>query len=133
MAALVLLAAAAAPQNASARDPFSGQWGGDCSPEAQCWLEVTGKKDREYDVVFVAADRMDAAKILCRVAATMKRQRVLYSPSESYDDALGGEVNGSPTYVATNSDGSLILGGGLKAGPACGKHVLQQVYYPIGD
>lgn len=117
-----------------AGDPFTGQWGGDCTPKAQCWLEISNKKKgKNYDVVFVAADRLNAAKVLCRVPFKMQRGQVLYSVHENYNDALGGEIKGSPSYVAANSDGSLILGGGMKAGLACDRYAMQQVFYPMGD
>lgn len=122
-----LSAAQAAP-----RDPFVGEWGGNCENGAQCWLEID-KKGKLYSVAFVAADRMDASKILCRVDSTMERGYINYGPHEMYDDGLNGLVLGSVTYIAAGSDGSIGLGGGLTAGLARGKFIMQQAYYPIAD
>lgn len=122
----------AAPSVAASRDPFVGEWSGDCGPKVQCWLDVA-KKSKNYPVRFIVADRMDAKKVRCEVAGHMTRGPVRYAPQESYDDGLTGNLSGSITYVAVLEGGSsVIVGGGLTAGLACGKYIMQQVYYPIG-
>lgn len=129
-AAILLTASAALAQD---RDPFVGEYGGDCGPDVQCWVEVE-KAGKDYKVSFIAADRMDASKVLCRVDSMMDRGQVLYSPQESWDDALGGTFQGSNTYAALGVDGgSLILGGGLTAGRACDVFFWKQEYYLFGD
>lgn len=129
-AAILLSASAAYSQN---RDPFVGEYSGDCGPDVQCWVEVS-KPGKDYLVTFVAADPMDASKVRCRVDSHMDRGQVLYSPEESWDDALGGTFQGSNIYAALGADGgSLILGGGLTAGRACDKYFWKQEYYAFGD
>lgn len=130
-AAAILLTATAA--NVQARDRFEGDYSGDCGVGVQCWVEVEHLKGKDYIVVFIVADRVDATKIRCKVTSLMDRGEVLYSPEESWDDALGGTFQDSNTYAAIGHGGSLILGGGLTAGQACGKYYWKQEYYAFGD
>ncbi|GAB4359543.1 MAG: hypothetical protein Kow0026_21160 [Oricola sp.] len=127
LACAILLAGPAA-----ARDRFVGEWSGDCGGAVQCWVSVAGDAGA-YKVDFIVADRMNAQDVKCRVSGRFSRGPVRYGPHETFDDALMGTLNGSHFYVAPLTGGSIIVGGGLTAGLACGEHVMQQVYYPIGD
>ncbi len=98
----------------------------------QCWLEIA-RDGVEYEVVYVAADRLDASNVLCRVASRMSRGPIRYSPHETYEDGLNGLFQDSNAYLAPLSDGSVIMGGGLTAGLACDRYLWPQVYFPIGD
>lgn len=129
---LVAAMLAATGASAAPRDQFVGEWGGDCGSAVQCWLAIA-KAGKAYRVDFVVADRMDINKVRCKVAASMTRGAVRYGPRESYPVGLSGQLSGSNAYVAPVSGGSLILGGGLTAGQACGRYTMQQIYYPIGD
>lgn len=129
-AAAILLSASAS--NAQERDPFIGDYGGDCGPDVQCWVEIE-KAGKDYKVSFFAADRMDASKVLCKVDSLMDRGQVLYSPQETWDDALGGTFQGSNTYAAIGNSGGLVLGGGLTAGRACDVYFWKQEYFAFGD
>jgi len=59
--------------NSQERDPFIGDYGGDCGPDVQCWVEVE-KAGKDYRASFIAADRMDASKVLCRLDSHMDRE-----------------------------------------------------------
>lgn len=80
--------AVSSASNSQERDPFIGDYGGDCGPDVQCWVEVE-KAGKDYKASFIAADRMDASKVLCRLDSHMDRGQVLYSPEETFEDALG--------------------------------------------
>lgn len=132
VAAGAVLLAAVGANAGHARDPYVGEWAasGPCAKGVQCWLEIE-RAGASYQVVYVAAAHMDASKVLCRVSTTMKRQPVLYGPHESYDDGLIGLFQGSNTYVAPASGGSLVVGGGLTAGLACDRFDWLQAYHPL--
>jgi hypothetical protein len=71
---LLATAALAIPYPASAapkRDPFAGQYSITCDRKGvQCWYETSliSKAKRQYKVVFIVADRMNAAAVLCTVS-----------------------------------------------------------------
>ncbi len=117
-----------------AYDPFEGEWGSteSCAEGTQCWLDIA-RDGAEYEVVYLAADRLDASKVLCRVASRMSRGPIRYSPHETYDDGLSGLFQGSNAYLAPVADGSVIMGGGLTAGLACDQYHWPQIYFPLGD
>lgn len=120
---------------AHANDPYVGEWSGDCEESIQCWITIEKQTDgKQYAVTYVAADRLDAGKVLCKVSSTMERREVRYSPSENFDDALSGDFQGSFTYVAPADGGSsLLFDGGLSAGQACQKYYWKGVYVAFGD
>jgi hypothetical protein len=135
--ALMITAASAAVSLASitgalaGRDAHVGEWAGQCGEGVQCWIEIAmAGEDYSYD--FVVADRMDAGAIRCRVSGSMTRGPMYYSPAETFEDALGGEFQGSVFYAALVDGPMLRLGGGLTAGPACGSYHWDGHYLPIG-
>lgn len=117
----------------SAADKYAGEYSGNCGDDVQCSLEITKKKGKNYDVDFVVAHKLDDKKILCKVSGKFKRGPIRYGQHETYDDGLNGQMNGSETYISPEADGDVMLGGAMTAGLACGKWIMQQFYYEIGD
>lgn len=132
---IVLITALALTSFASAahaRDPFIGEYSGDCGKKAQCWIGIN-KKGKNYTVDFIVTDRFNDQDVFCKVSGKFERGNINYGMHERYNDGLSGEMNGSITYIAPVSDSSLILGGGLTAGLACDKYIMQQIYEIYGN
>ncbi|RWP37244.1 hypothetical protein [Mesorhizobium sp.] len=71
-AVLFSMSAGLATIHAAGRDPYVGEYSMEC-PQAQCWLEIEKGKGKTYNVRVIAADRVDASKVLCRADIPMER------------------------------------------------------------
>lgn len=134
LAVVAAIGILAVSSSAQARDPYVGEWSADCTAlGAPCWLDIR-KEGKTYQVAFIAAERMDGNRILCRVDARMKRGGIRYDAHNTFADGLSGDLQGSPAFIAPDSNGGAVgLGGGLGAGLACNRFVMQNHYYFIGD
>jgi hypothetical protein len=114
-----------------AADPFVGEWGGDCGPKAQCWVEITKTKGKNYHFRFVAADRMDAEKVLCKADIPMERGRLDFTAREQYEDALSGSYKSDPLVWVLPFGGTSIQFS--INDEKCGKFDMMQEYHAYGD
>lgn len=115
---------------AAASDPYVGEYVGDC-PNAQCFIEITKKKGKNYNLRFTAADSMDAQKILCKADIPMKRGKLIFTALEQYDDALSGEYKADPlVWLLSLIDGTIQLR--IENAP-CGRIDMSGEYGPYGD
>ncbi|MFD1792455.1 hypothetical protein ACFSE0_12580 [Ochrobactrum teleogrylli] len=113
-------------------DPYVGGYIKNC-PGAQCLIEITTKNHKKYNLRFVAADPMNAKKILCEANIPMKRDAISFTALEQYDDALLGSYK-SDTLVwllpASEFDGSITFR--IEDAP-CGKFDMSGEYGAFGD
>lgn len=124
------LATSAFPVTA-ANDPYVGEYVGDC-PNAQCFIEITKKKGKNYNLRFTAADSMDAQKIPCKADILMKRGKLIFTALEQYDDALSGEYKADPlVWLLSLIDGTIQLR--IENAPCGGKYDMSGEYGPYGD
>ncbi len=95
---------------ALAEDPYEGEWAGTkCGKNIQCLLEIekTGKKS--YDFRLVAADRLDAEKIVCEAKIPMKRGPLNFTALEQYADALSDSYKSDGlVFLIPGVDGSYL-------------------------
>jgi hypothetical protein len=122
-----LLAAALilATTPALARDPFVGDWGGECRPDVQCWIEIRKAKGDGYDVRYVAASRMDAGKVLCEAKGSVKTV-------QGTSTTLAGRFARGQRIEILSGRGDIIVGATDNA--PCGRPLaVNGVYHPIGD
>ncbi|TIN31464.1 MAG: hypothetical protein E5Y31_02320 [Mesorhizobium sp.] len=121
----------ATPSWAAGRDPWVGEYGINC-PKAQCRIEITHTRGKNYHLRFVAADRMNAAKVLCKADIPMVRGRLEFTPSEQYDDGLSGSYKSDPLVwaIRTVVDGSIQF---FVNNTKCGRFNMMGEYAPIGD
>lgn len=119
---LGLLLAAMMP--AQARDAFLGEWGGDCRPDLQCWINIEpGKDTKSYRIEYVAADRLDANKIFCKATGTASVNQRGY---------LEGTFAGTQTIHILRGKGDLLVA--KTDNTPCGKALaVNGQYNPIGD
>lgn len=54
------------------RDPFIATWGGQCSDQVQCWIDIE-PAGKDYKVQFRAANKLDANKFVCKIETVMQR------------------------------------------------------------
>jgi hypothetical protein len=85
-----------ADEIAPVRDNVVASWGGHCSDEVQCGIEIEPAGKDRYSVVFTASDRLDHKKVICLVKGIM--------------------VRGGPDFITGR------FGGSLNAGFFVGKH-----------
>jgi hypothetical protein len=116
---------------AAANDPYVGEYVGDC-PNAQCFIEITKKKGKNYHLRFTASDSMDSTIILCRADIPMKRGKLVFTALEQYDDALSGEYKADPlVWLLSLIDGTIQLR--IENAPCGGKYDMSGEYGPYGD
>jgi hypothetical protein len=129
--AVVFSVSASLTAHAADRDPYEGEWAGDCGTKFQCWIEIEHKSGKNYNLRFVAADRMDASKVLCKQDIAMERGRLEFTVHENYDDALSGELPNDPlVWVLPFLPDSIALNAKTKCG---GKYGMQREYFAFGD
>ena len=116
----------------AAGDPYIGEYLGNCE-RAQCFIEITKikKKGMNYNLRFMAADPMDAQKVLCKADIPMKRGRLEFTINENYEDALSGEYGADPlVWLLSFSDGSIQF---FAEDVRCGQFDMSGEYGPFGD
>ncbi|MFS2325027.1 hypothetical protein U2P60_06360 [Brucella sp. H1_1004] len=114
----------------STSDPYIGEYVGTCE-RAQCFIEITKKKGKNYHLRFTASESMDSTKILCRADIPMKRGRLDFTAREQYEDALSGEYKADPlVWLLSFSDGSIQFY--IENAP-CGRFDMSGEYGPYGD
>lgn len=120
---MALLAAGSA--QAESRDPFVGEWAGNCRPDLQCWFEIDLENGGNYSVKYVAADRLNAQKVHCSVSTALRRNS---------DGWLVGKFGKHEPHIEILSgDGGSIVVGGTGNEP-CGKPLaVNGVYDAVGD
>lgn len=129
MAAISLSTTASSAPTTS--DPYVGEYVGDC-PNAQCFIEISKKKGKNYNLRFTAADPMDARKIFCKADIPMKRGKLIFTALEQYDDALSGEYKADPlVWLLSFVDGTVQLR--IENSPCGGKYDMSGEYGPYGD
>lgn len=127
-AAVVLSTSAFSASAAS--DPYIGEYVGDCK-KAQCFIEITKKKGKNYHLRFTAADPMDARKILCKAEIPMKRDSLNFTALEQYSDALVGEYKDDPlVWLLAFNNGSIHFY--IENAP-CGRFDMSGEYGAYGD
>jgi len=74
-----------------ARDRWIGEWAGNCGQDVQCSIAIAPTR-AGYAISWVVADRMDAAKVLCRVDATALKnaQRLTFGDAPGYTIGMVG-------------------------------------------
>jgi len=127
--ASLLIATVSATTSIAAGDPWVGEYNGNC-PDAQCFVEITKKKGKNYNVVYTARDRMNYNKILCKAVIPMKRGRVQVTDTNHEDDGLtGGKYK--------SAERSYIIGGSGEfyffIPEKCGKYEIDGNYGAFGD
>jgi len=122
---LALGAIMALTASASARDRFDADWGGDCGPALQCWLEIRpAGKAGTYRIRYVAADRMDASDVRCETRGNVRRA----NGSRLVGTISGGKLIGIRSVGA----GRISVSG--SGGSPCGLPLrVNGIYTPIGD
>lgn len=107
-----------------ARDAFRGEWGGDCRPDLQCWISIEpGKDGRSYHVEYVAADRMDANKVLCKATGLVRKSQHGYLEGTFARNQAIHILGGKGDLYVAKTDNS-----------PCGKALaVNGQYVPIGD
>jgi hypothetical protein len=95
-AALSMATAATADEIEPVRDNVVASWGGHCSDQVQCWIDIEPAGKDRYSVVFTASDRLDHKKVICSVKGIM--------------------VRGGPDFISGR------FGSSLNAGFFVGKH-----------
>jgi len=114
----------------AAGDPYVGEYVRNCE-RAQCFIEITKKKGKNYNLHFMAADTMDAQKVLCKADIPMKRGRLDFTAREQYDDALSGKYKSDPlVWLLSFSDGSIQF---FAEDVRCGRFDMSGEYGPFGD
>lgn len=119
---------------AHARDPFVGDYGGDCEDKnGQCWIEIDKKGDK-YEVTFVAADRFNSLDIICKITGEFERGPIRYDSYHNYDDGISGSLQKGYFFIVTRDNGYIDVGGGLGDGFACqnDKYLIQGMYEIMG-
>ena len=119
-AAAVVVAMAASP--AYAQDPFVGEFGSNCRPEHQCFIDIS-KVGNKYKINWVTANRMDASKIVCSVQRTVAKK----------EGALHGKWEGSRKILIETLSGGSIAITGTDNGASGRTLPVNGVYTPIGD
>ncbi|MFC4171627.1 hypothetical protein ACFOYU_06100 [Microvirga sp. GCM10011540] len=123
-----LLAAAAlifAATPATARDPLVGDWGGSCRPDLQCWIEIRNAKGGGYRVRYVAANSMDASKVVCDAKGSVKAV-----PGTS--TILAGRFARGQRIEILSGRGEIVVG--ATDNEPCGRPLaVNGVYQAIGD
>lgn len=106
-AVLFSMSAGLATIHAAGRDPYVGEYSMEC-PQAQCWLEMEKGKGKTYNVRFIAADRVDASKVLCRADIPMERGPLSFTATEQYEDGLSGSYRDDPlVWILSFGNGSV--------------------------
>lgn len=132
---LIALSAAVALSTAvfsakAAGDPYVGEYVGDCE-KAQCFIEITKKKGKNYHLRFTAADPMDARKVLCKAEIPMKRDSLNFTAREQYSDALMGEYKNDPlVWLLAFDNGTIHFY--IENAP-CGRFDMSGEYGAYGD
>lgn len=130
-AVLFSMSAGLATIHAADRDPYEGEWAGDCGTKFQCWIEIERKSGKAYNLRFVAADRMDASKVLCKQDISMEHGRLEFTATMNYDDTLSGYLPGDTfAWVLPFLPDSVALNTEAKCG---GKYDMQREYFAFGD
>ena len=115
----------------AASDPYIGEYVGNCE-KAQCFVEITKKKGRNYHLRFTAADPMDAQKILCRADIPMKRDSLNFTAREQYSDALMGEYKNDPlVWLLAFDNGTIHFY--IEDAPCGGRYDMSGEYGAYGD
>lgn len=115
----------------AASDPYVGEYVGTCE-RAQCFIEITKKRSKNYHLSFTAADPMDAQKILCKADIPMKRGKLVFTALEQYEDALSGEYEGDPlVWLLAQIGGSIHFY--IEDAPCGGRYDMSGEYGPYGD
>ncbi|MCF6118963.1 hypothetical protein L2449_19080 [Mesorhizobium muleiense] len=129
-AVLFSMSAGLATIHAAGRDPYVGEYSMEC-PQAQCWLEIEKGKGKTYNVRFIAADRVDASKVLCRADIPMERGPLSFTATEQYEDGLSGSYGDDPlVWILSFGNGSV---GFYINDDRCGKFDMLGEYTAIGD
>jgi hypothetical protein len=112
-------------------DPFSFWWAGDCGDEFQCWIDIEHEGGKNYNLRFVAAERLDGSKVLCQQDIPMERGGLEFTINEIYDDTLSGHLPDDPlVWILPFLPDSLFLNARSKCG---GVYVMEREYFIIGD
>jgi len=129
LSAVVALSASVFSASA-ASDPYVGEYVGNCE-KAQCFIEITNKKGKNYHLRFTAADPMDARKVLCKAEIPMKRDSLNFTALELYSDALVGEYKNDPlVWLLASNNGSIHFY--IENAP-CGRFDMSGEYGAYGD
>lgn len=114
----------------AASDPYVGEYVGNCE-QAQCFIEITKKKGKNYHLRFTAADPMDVRKVLCKAEIPMKRDSLNFTALEQYSDALVGEYKDDPlVWLLAFNNGSIHFY--IENAP-CGRFDMSGEYGAYGD
>lgn len=114
----------------AAGDPYVGEYVGNYE-KAQCFIEITKKKGENYHLRFIAADPMNARKILCKAEIPMKRDSLNFTAREQYADALVGEYKDDPlVWLLAFNNGSIHFY--IENAP-CGRFDMSGEYGAYGD
>ena len=114
----------------AANDPYVGEYVGNC-PGAQCFIEITKKKGKNYHLRFTAADRMNAKKILCRADIPMGRGKLDFTARIQYPDALFGEYKADPlVWLLAFDNGTIDF---YVENAPCGRFEMSGEYIEFGD
>ncbi len=54
------------------RDPFIGDWAGQCADQVQCWVSVE-RHARSYRVRLTVAQWNDSKRVICRVDGKLRK------------------------------------------------------------
>ncbi|QVQ36032.1 hypothetical protein KHQ08_12675 [Pseudochrobactrum algeriensis] len=114
----------------AASDPYIGEYVGNCE-KAQCFIEITKKKGKNYHLRFTATDPMDTRKTLCKAEIPMKRDSLTFTAREQYADALVGEYKDDPlVWLLAFNNGSIHFY--IENAP-CGRFDMSGEYGAYGD
>ena len=114
----------------AASDPYIGEYVGNCE-KAQCFIEITKKKGKNYHLRFTATDPMDTRKTLCKAEIPMKRDSLTFTAREQYADALVGEYKDDPlVWLLAFNNGSIHFY--IENAP-CGRFDMSGEYDAYGD
>lgn len=80
------------------RDPFVGEWSGECGDGVQCWLQIN-RDNRGYKTTLFVARWNDSSKILCKVTGLLKRGDPGYIAGVLGESHLAGVFLRSPDRI----------------------------------
>lgn len=108
----------------SARDRLDADWGTDCGPDLQCWIEIRPTPaNGAYSIRYVAADRRDASAVRCEAKGSVRVTGDV--------DRFTGTLSGRKIRIRRTDDAEIVVSGG---GTLCGPSFKANGRYdPIGD
>ncbi len=125
----LLMLAGASTALAENRDPYVGEWSGDCGSNVQCWMEIEQRDGTDYELKFIMAERRDANKILCQAPIAMTRRPLKFNATLQYPDSLAGSIDVDEFLFILPGEGSLKF----VTEADCKGTRIHGEYYAIGD